>query len=940
MLHYLRHTRSCACAPSGSAASRAFPGAWVTASDNASDNASDDGGAVGGGAVASKQFALFMVSFFCVVLLALLVVLVLCSSMGGASFVGKALHAFTVVLLHGAVGTVVGRLFGRRPFVILILLILSTAQGACAMDGFGTPMQTSAESLSGSPAAAFAAGSLFGMPLSVSPQRTDPRPPTCDSVGRDIAQMLQTVSQGDAGVSQQILSEARRHLAADGDAEYWPVEQADKAAALMLTSLKGYVTGPLGCSSKGGTRHTDRSKALDTIAAALHSDEVVDQRLKSEARRLSGLTKGMQEKGASLRANNESVPAAGVAVGVPRKARFDKVDLEFIYDWFHTQSPDVEPDKTTKFTYKRKRCFCAGKQRDLKCTKKVLTCSVGEAVEHCMESDVFRNSGVSLHPKNVAACICPCIKPAKRHECVCPICNEFIEALTAYNRLRCHWHAAHDKKCSGECGLQCKNPDSEFRAFTKNYNTFEAAIRCPKVEHPELALPHDPSYSPEFYKLNCCLKRGGSTGTLPQDVRPCKKCAPKRAQLLPARDQRCKDELDGNATWMRYKDIVLEDGKTANKLTEHHGTRAELVDYIKENAAEWSFHRWVKNWMKWQSKLNMATFDGATEILILADYAAVYEMKGRDSRTCEHGTTCNQLVALVLHSPSETLAHGDERRVQCDYWRFWSNQKGNAEQVRLRPRLPCRTSYRCSHNAPAPLPARALSTTWPCEKSQTFTNAAVHGNPTKASTRAPARTGRRRCRACCAYTSGVMGNDRSTKARRTSAECRLGPSRCMPVVWSWKYTITCTSHTTPAALRTMQERTHGAPWTQPSCMKNRQPYMTIIGAWSGQRRTWSVQTFSTHTTVRGVATGNIFGAPSQTERTRIKPNTQTLAKKCANGMPSRAPTRSTASAPGRASTTRWSTSFSAPSCRASVRSAATRTTLSATTWSSRPHGMK
>ena len=66
--------------------------------------------------------------------------------------------------------------------------------------------------------------------------------------------------------------------------------------------------------------------------------------------------------------------------------------------------------------------------------------------------------------------------------------------------------------------------------------------------------------------------------------------------------------------------------------------------------------------MKWQSKLNMATFDGATEILILADYAAVYEMKGKGSRTCEHGTTYNQLVvALVLHSPSETLTDGDER---------------------------------------------------------------------------------------------------------------------------------------------------------------------------------------------------------------------------------------------------------------------------------------
>ena len=120
--------------------------------------------------------------------------------------------------------------------------------------------------------------------------------------------------------------------------------------------------------------------------------------------------------------------------------------------------------------------------------------------------------------------------------------------------------------------------------------------------------------------------------------------------------------MEGDATWMRYKDIELQNGKTTNKLVEHYGTRAELLEYIREKATEWSFHRWVKNWMKWQSKLNIATFDGATEILVLTDYAAVYEMKGRTMRTCEHGTTCNQLVALVLHSPSETLP-GEERNV-------------------------------------------------------------------------------------------------------------------------------------------------------------------------------------------------------------------------------------------------------------------------------------
>ena len=45
----------------------------------------------------------------------------------------------------------------------------------------------------------------------------------------------------------------------------------------------------------------------------------------------------------------------------------------------------------------------------------------------------------------------------------------------------------------------------------------------------------------------------------------------------------------------RYKDVDLGDGKTANKPVEHYGTRAELVDYIREKATQWSYHRWVKD---------------------------------------------------------------------------------------------------------------------------------------------------------------------------------------------------------------------------------------------------------------------------------------------------------------------------------------------------------
>jgi hypothetical protein len=183
--------------------------------------------------------------------------------------------------------------------------------------------------------------------------------------------------------------------------------------------------------------------------------------------------------------------------------------------------------------------------------------------------------------------------------------SQFIEGLTAYHRARPLWHASPDAQCHGECGLDCKDATSEFRTFTKNYSVFEAAIRCPKQEHPALALPHD-SRAPEFYRLECCLKRkrnrtGDLTGEhLPDGADPCTECRPQREKLLPpTAAKRCKDESnDTVVAWNKYKDVDIGGGKVSNKLVKHHGTRAELVQQIEETAQEWAFHRWLKHWTK------------------------------------------------------------------------------------------------------------------------------------------------------------------------------------------------------------------------------------------------------------------------------------------------------------------------------------------------------
>ena len=121
---------------------------------------------------------------------------------------------------------------------------------------------------------------------------------------------------------------------------------------------------------------------------------------------------------------------------------------------------------------------------------------------------------------------------------------------------------------------------------------------------------------------------------------------------------------------------------------------------------------WLNQWQTHQFNLDFETFDGETEIVIVTDFSAVYEvrvclsvsstqlqrappsyaarphprslaagpprsiqMKQAETEKCSHGTTCNCLVALVLYKPVGSSASDQPK---CDVWRIWSPKKGNA----------------------------------------------------------------------------------------------------------------------------------------------------------------------------------------------------------------------------------------------------------------------
>ena len=85
----------------------------------------------------------------------------------------------------------------------------------------------------------------------------------------------------------------------------------------------------------------------------------------------------------------------------------------------------------------------------------------------------------------------------------------------------------------------------------------------------------------------------------------------------------------------------------------------------------------VNQWTNWQFDLDAETFDGNTEIVIWVDFSAVYKMPDHLQEKYKHVIYRNQLVALVLHSPEERNDENERRTMKFDYWRIWSQEKGD-----------------------------------------------------------------------------------------------------------------------------------------------------------------------------------------------------------------------------------------------------------------------
>lgn len=113
-----------------------------------------------------------------------------------------------------------------------------------------------------------------------------------------------------------------------------------------------------------GSRTRDEQTNLDCISAALMSPDILDLRLMSSVERILGISRAQQMRGINLQAERNGT--GNMETRLKRQSQSfgpkAKVDLDFVYDWFHNDCPLVEVDKSRQSTYTRSTPKVAGKK--------------------------------------------------------------------------------------------------------------------------------------------------------------------------------------------------------------------------------------------------------------------------------------------------------------------------------------------------------------------------------------------------------------------------------------------------------------------------------------------------------------------------------------------------------------------------------------------------
>lgn len=350
----------------------------------------------------------------------------------------------------------------------------------------------------------------------------------------------------------------------------------ERAGKLMLRNIRAFIRG---VSSSQGTKPKEIQSMIDIVASVIMSEDMVSVGLGSAIMRVSGMSRVQQARGLKLQKENQRTVQEGgleLKTGIKRQAHSigprSKLDLDWVYDWFHEDCDIIEIDKSRKHSYKNKKITCAGKTRRIVCQRRVVNGLKKDAVDCLMASAEYKNHtkrlGRDINRKTLEQCICRCMKEAKPVECACSMCVEFRYALSAWDSQRKIWH-------EGGCSCRgCMGPRHEgYMTASKSTSAFKKIVCCAKQPYPHLTLPHIPLEVPHFIPLKCCTK----SARVPGHVRPCRDCGWEEKMY---NHHNCVERSEDVAKWKIWVMSDIDGNSQRPVLQEHTGTRRELLNTI------------------------------------------------------------------------------------------------------------------------------------------------------------------------------------------------------------------------------------------------------------------------------------------------------------------------------------------------------------------------
>jgi hypothetical protein len=432
------------------------------------------------------------------------------------------------------------------------------------------------------------------------------------------------------------------------------------------------------------TRTAAAQQHVEGVSMAIFSREIRDQRLVSTGSRVLGVdirrpfNNAMQLHGINARATSKAQAQTALAHAPAVPA----VDLDFVFKFFH-ECELYTADKSRPKQRLNMTRYIAGKHRKLCCQPALVNGTKKDLVQLFWDSAVYKSwlqSGLPfakpLSERQVEKCICKCMKEENIRECACTYCVVMKCLHRAFALL---WKETQAERAACRCG-SC-GPGTPLQKSTTSLSDFIDQVTCPAVKYPDLALPHQPEHHPAFRPVRCCAKprynkKKALVGYFPLHVKD--KCSRCGWVLLGVKESCFVMDSTKQVRWLAYLQTESKDGSRVRPVLRWAtGTRRDLMDNLRDYLLVYRLHMWVHHWEYHQMQLDAATFP-RNEIRVNVDYAATCELKAKDMKTCEHPTTANQLVALVLHTPGPTTK-GQARPVICDCHRMWTNAKANCQ---------------------------------------------------------------------------------------------------------------------------------------------------------------------------------------------------------------------------------------------------------------------